>query len=168
MNLVLTFSLTAVLATFMLAGCRDTAAAAASKDSTAVFDITAIRPIIEGKDEAWAKAITGLDSAAMVNHYTKDGKIFPPNGDAVVGRTAISAFISEVLKFGIKEYKDQTTALYGNGDNLIEEGIYSMGDGKGNTIDKGKYIAVWRKEDGEWKIYSNIFNTSLPAAQVKK
>ncbi len=89
----------------------------------------------------------------MVSHYTKDGKIFPPNGDPIVGRTAIAAFVSEVNKFGIKEYKDETTAVYGNEENLIEEGNYSMGDGKGTTLDKGKYIAIWK---GRWRL-ENIF-----------
>jgi ketosteroid isomerase-like protein len=43
-----------------------------------------------------------------------------------------------------------------------------MGDGKGNTIDKGKYVTIWRKEGGDWKIYSDIFNTSLPEPAAKK
>jgi hypothetical protein len=43
-----------------------------------------------------------------------------------------------------------------------------MGDGNGNTIDKGKYIAIWRKEDGDWKIFSNMYNSNLPPAPVKK
>jgi hypothetical protein len=42
-----------------------------------------------------------------------------------------------------------------------------MGDDKGNTIDKGKYIDVWRKVNGDWKIYSNMFNSSMPVAPAK-
>ncbi len=30
-------------------------------------------------------------------------------------------------------------------DNLIEEGKYFKGDSKGNTIDRGKYLSIWRK-----------------------
>ena len=92
---------------------------------------------------------------------------FPPNSDAVVSKDSIGLVVSEYLKYGIKEFRDETTALYGNETNLIEEGKFFMGDGKGNTIDKGKYLCVWRKEDGVWKIYSDIFNTSLPPAKSK-
>lgn len=137
------------------------------KDSAAGFDIKAMQKIIEEKNNEFAKAFTTGDSATMVNHYTMDGKLFPPNAEAVTGRDAIAAVVSEYLKYGIKEFKDETTALYGDENNLIEEGNFFMGDGKGNTIDKGKYMCVWRKDNGEWKVYSNMFNTSLPPATAK-
>ncbi len=126
-----------------------------------------MKEIIKEKDDAFAKAFVTGDSAGLVNAYTEDGKIFPPNSEAVIGRAAIAGLISQYLKFGIKEFHDETTSLYGNEDNLIEEGNFFMGDGKGNTIDKGKYIDVWRKVNGDWKIYSNMFNSSLPAAAAK-
>lgn len=137
---------------------------AKNAEAKPVFHPDSVRSIIEAKNEGWAKAITSNDSVFMVNHYTRDGKIFPPNSDAVVGRESIAKLISAYMKFGIKTYKDETRSLYGNEDNLIEEGVYSFGDSKGNVMDKGKYIAIWRKEDGDWKIYSNMFNTSLPPA----
>jgi ketosteroid isomerase-like protein len=126
-----------------------------------------MKKIIEEKNDAFAKAFVTGDSASVVNAYTEDGKIFPPNSDAVIGRSAIAAMISQYLKYGIKKFHDETTSLYGNEDNLIEEGTYFMGDDKGNTIDKGKYIDVWRKINGDWKIYSNMFNSSIPATPAK-
>jgi uncharacterized protein (TIGR02246 family) len=159
------FLLTSVAA---LTGCNNSSTIVKSSDSTAAFDVNKMRPIIEAKDSEWSKAVVNSDSAAMVNHYTKDGKIFPPNSDAVVGREAIAGMVSAVMKYGIKEYKDEITSLYGNEDYIIEEGIYTMGDGKGHVIDKGKYIAIWKKEDGDWKIYSNMYNTSLPTIPAQK
>ena len=155
---------------FLITGCNNTTSETLnkdSKDSTTAFDPAAMRKIIEEKNNEFAKAFTTGDSATMVNHYTMDGKLFPPNAEAVTGRDAIAAVVSEYLKYGIKEFKDETTALYGNENNLIEEGNFFMGDGKGNTIDKGKYMCVWRKDNGEWKVYSNMFNTSLPPATAK-
>jgi ketosteroid isomerase-like protein len=154
---------------FLATGCsNNTATTATVKDSTVTFDPSSVKKTIEEGNKEFAKAFTGGDSAAMVNHYTEDGKIFPPNADAVIGRAAISALVSEFLKFGIKEFRDETTALYGTEENLVEEGNYFMGDGKGTTLDKGKYICIWRKVNGVWKVYSDIFNTSLPPAPVKK
>jgi ketosteroid isomerase-like protein len=151
---------TAILAT----GCSNNAATNSSaKDSTTVFDAASLKKTIDEKNKIFATAFVNGDSAGMVDHYTKDAKIFPPNSNAVIGRAAISALISEYLKFGIKEFRDETTALYGNEENLIEEGNFFMGDGKGGTIDKGKYVCIWRKTEGDWKLYSDIFNTSLPS-----
>jgi ketosteroid isomerase-like protein len=163
--------LTCTLAGMVSTGCvsnNNPPVATAMKDSSTSFDVAAMQKTVDEKNIEFAKAFTTGDSAGMVNHYAPDGKIFPPNASAVAGRSAIAALVSEYMTFGIKEFHDSTTALYGNGDNLIEEGTFYMGDGKGHTIDKGKYIAVWRKVDGEWKVYSNMFNTSLPAAPAKK
>ena len=33
----------------------------------------------------------------------------------------------------------------------------------GRVTDKGKYIVVWKKVGGAWKVASDIFNTNLPA-----
>lgn len=142
--------------------------ASGTKDSIAAFDPSAMKKTIDEKNMEFAKAFVNGDSAGMVNHYTMDGKIFPPNSELVSGRTAISSLVSVYLKFGIKEFRDETTALYGTEGNLVEEGTFFMGDGKGNTLDKGKYLCVWRKEEGEWKIYSDIFNSSLPMIPAKK
>ena len=162
-------SIVTVLVT-LISGCGNSNPDSAnknSKDSAAIFDITAMQKIIDAKNKVFGKAFENGDSATVVNNYTKDAKLFPPNSDAVVSKDSIGLVVSEYLKYGIKEFRDETTALYGNETNLIEEGKFFMGDGKGNTIDKGKYLCVWRKEDGVWKIYSDIFNTSLPPAKSK-
>ena len=160
--------ITIAFAGLLTTGCRNNSTASkTSTDSASTFDINAMKKTIEEKNNDFAKAFVTGDSASLVNAYTEDAKIFPTNSDAVVGRSAIAAMISQYLKYGIKKFHDSTTALYGNEDNLIEEGIYFMGDDKSNTIDKGKYIDIWRKVNGDWKIYSNMFNTSLPAATPK-
>ena len=166
---VLLFTMIVSLFSFLSTGCgnNNPPATNTAKDSVAVFDPASLKTTIEASDAEFAKAFTSGDSAGMVNHYTQDARIFPPNSPAIIGRPAIAQLVSVYLKFGIKEFKDETTALYGNQDNLIEEGHYFMGDGKGHTIDKGNYVAIWRKVDGEWKEYSNMFNSSLPAAPVK-
>lgn len=163
------FLMTITFAGLLTTGCgsNNSASTTNEKDSASTFDVNAMKKTIEEKNNEFAKAFVTGDSASLVNAYTEDGKIFPPNSDAVIGRPAIAGLISQYLKFGIKKFHDETTALYGNEDNLIEEGNYFMGDDKGNTIDKGKYIDVWRKVNGDWKIYSNMFNTSMPAAPAK-
>lgn len=139
-----------------------------SKSNEGSFNLDSVKAIIDQKNKAFAKAFITGDSAAMVNNYTVDAKLFPPNEDKVEGRDAIAKLISQYLKYGIKEFSDSTTAVYGNADNVVEEGTLFMGDGKGNTIDKGKYVEVWRKVDGDWKLYTDIWNTSLPPAPSKK
>jgi len=131
------------------------------------FDVTAMKKIIEEKNNQFTKAhITG-DTAFLNNIFTQDAKAFPPNSDVVTGRPAIAAVNSQWVNFDIKEFREETIAFYGNEDYLIDEGNYYVRYGKDNTIDKGKYLNVWKKEDGDWKIFSNIWNTSMPATPAK-
>ena len=163
--------LAVIIAGALIFGCSSNSTADTaqkSKDTTVSFDLDSMKKIIEEQNKAFATALIHGDSAALVNHYTVDGKIFAPNAPIASGRAGIASLVSEYIKFGIKEFRDETTAVYGTEDNLIEEGNYSMGDDKGNSIDKGKYLCVWRKIGGEWKIYADIFNSDIPLPAPKK
>jgi ketosteroid isomerase-like protein len=35
------------------------------------------------------------------------------------------------------------------------------------SLDKGKYVAVWKKENGTWKMYRDIWNSNMSAATTK-
>jgi ketosteroid isomerase-like protein len=55
-----------------------------------------------------------------------------------------------------------TTGLWGDEKMLAEEGIFTFMDKDGNQIDKGKYIVLWKKEDGKWKLFRDCYNSDLP------
>ena len=148
-------------------GCKNNSIDTVKTTTAAPFDLTEARKSIDEKNAIFAKAFISGDSATMLNNYMKDGKMLPPNAEAAIGSAAMGKLIGEYLKFGIKEFHDETTALYGTEDNLIEEGNYLMGDGKGKILDRGKYIDVWRKVDGDWKVFSNLWNSSLPPGPCK-
>lgn len=163
-----------LLVLFLLAisitACQDQNASStgeSKKDTTAFFDLNAVKSQIQSQNELFGKAVVTGDTIALVDHYTDDARIFPPNMQPVEGRTAIAALMSQVVKYGIGEYRDETVRVYGNPDNVIEEGNYFMKDGKGTTIDQGKYLCVWRNDKGTWKIYSNMYNSNNPPATAK-
>lgn len=78
----------------------------------------------------------------MVDIFTQDARVLPPNADPVIGRPAIEAATSQYLTFGITEFREETTAFYGNEDLLIDEGTYVMVYGSDNTVENGKYLNV--------------------------
>ena len=143
-------------------GCRGDAPSRAATDRAAPFDLAAARTLIEAKNRRFTEAhITG-DSAFLTNIFTEDAKVFGPNAPVVVGRKAIAKLNAEYVQLGIHEFREATTALYGNADYLIDEGTYVMRYGPANTVEAGKYINVWKQEGGEWRIHSNIWNTDSP------
>ena len=72
---------------------------------------------------------------------------------------------SVLARLGIKDFTFSTTDIMGDAEFLIETGNYEMKDEKKTLIDKGKYVVVWQHRNGEWKLYRDIGNTSLPATK---
>jgi ketosteroid isomerase-like protein len=130
--------------------------------AAASIDLAAVRSIIERKNAQFTAAHVAGDVAAIDAMFTRDAKSFPPGSEAAVGPAALHALTVEYLKSGIKAFTEQTTDLYGTSEVLIDQGEYSVTYGPDNTIERGKYLNVWKQEDGEWRIQANIWNTSPP------
>lgn len=103
------------------------------------------------------------DSKGLADCYTVDAKVLPPNSDEVSGREAIARFWQALMDSGIKEVKLMTGEVDGDGATAVEVSKYSLHDANGETLDSGKYIVIWKEEDGRWKLHQDIFNSSLPA-----
>jgi len=39
---------------------------------------------------------------------------------------------------------------------------FAIDTDNGRVTGKGKYLVVWKKVDGMWKVSADIFNTNLP------
>ena len=49
-----------------------------------------------------------------------------------------------------------TTAFTGDSVYMVDLGIYEERDDKNNLKNKGRYLVVWKQENGEWKIYRDM------------
>lgn len=128
----------------------------------AAFDLDAAKTVIQERTLLFTEAHLTKDTAYLNNIFTEDARVFPPNAAVVSGRAAISRLNTDWVNYGIHAFTETSTAFYGNEQYLIDEGTYSLRYGDENTIDEGKYINIWKNSGGEWKLYSNIWNTSLP------
>ena len=160
------FILSIAFATLLTVGCSNNPTNT-NKDSSSNFDTTGLRKIIDEKNNKFTQAHIVGDTAFLNNIFTQDGRVFAPNSEVITGRSAIAAINLEYINFGIKEFREETTALYGSSDYLIDEGNYFMSYGKDSTVEKGKFINIWKKVDGDWKLYSNIWNSSMPLTPTK-
>ena len=68
---------------------------------------------------------------------------------------------------GIRNIKLTTQEVMGGKDAVAETGKYEMMDAGGKTLDNGKYIAVWKEENGKWKMYRDEWNSAMPVAATK-
>ena len=121
------------------------------------------RAAIEAANARFSADFAKGDATAVASHYTAAGQVFPPNGEVVRGREAIAKFWKGVMDAGIKEAKLTTVEAEGVGGTAHEVGTYVLTGEGGKTLDTGKYIVIWRRDGGQWKIHRDIWNTSAPA-----
>ena len=111
-------------------------------------------------------AIQAKDDAKLGAMYAEDAIAFPPNSDMLKGRAAIQAFWKGFMDAGMNltlEVVDTETE-----DNFgVEVGKFTVLDPSGKTVDQGKYVVVWKEGKDGWKLYRDIWNTSMPAAPAK-
>ncbi len=101
------------------------------------------------------------DPEAMSMLYTSDAKLLPANGALIDGREAIKAYWSESMGQESPELVLETVNAKGYGDMAIEEGRYMVKVGS-QEVDRGKYLVTWKKEDGQWKLHLDIWNSDIP------
>ncbi|HEX5043706.1 MAG TPA: DUF4440 domain-containing protein [Candidatus Polarisedimenticolaceae bacterium] len=125
-----------------------------------------VRGRIEAVNAAFMKAVAGGDAAALAAFYASSGQVLPPGSEPVQAKDAIQSFWKGVLDSGVKAADLKTTDLVVGGDVAAETGTYEMKAADGAVLDRGKYVVVWQREQGDWKIYRDIWNSSLaPAAK---
>jgi uncharacterized protein (TIGR02246 family) len=118
--------------------------------------------IAAANDQFMANYKSG-DAAGMAALYTEDGQVLPPNGDFVTGHQAIKTFWQALMDMGIKEAKLEIVEVERQGERVIEISKYTLlGEDKG-VLDEGKYIVIWKQDQGRWKLHRDIFNSSMPA-----
>jgi uncharacterized protein (TIGR02246 family) len=126
---------------------------------------TEVRDAIATANEALMAAAKRGDVAGLAALYTENGQVLPPNSDFVKGKQGIQAFWQAIRDMGIKAATLETVEVESHGDTAIEVGKYTLHGEEGQALDKGKYIVIWKQEEGQWKLHRDIFNTSMPAPE---
>jgi uncharacterized protein (TIGR02246 family) len=121
-----------------------------------------LRAEIGKMSKAWEKAYNAGDAAALAALYDKDAMVLPPNADPASGSGAIRKYFDADVKAGAKDALT-TDDVVGSGDNAVETGKYVVTTADGKHLDHGKYVTVYKKADGGWKIYRDIWNSNMAA-----
>jgi len=131
-------------------------------ETNSSFDLAAAKKSIEEANVVFSDFVKKGDTVGVASLYTSDGKVMGSNMPAVSGRAAIQSAFSGMLSMGIAGIILTTTEVWGTEALVSEEGTYSLSDKSGKEIDKGKYIVLWKMEDGKWKLFRDCFNSDLP------
>ena len=124
--------------------------------------LTAIHDVVLEANELFMDRFNHGDAAGMAELYTEEGQVLPPNGDFLTGKPAIQALWQGLMDMGIKKVKLEIVEVEGHGHTAFEVSTYTLLDENGQTLDHGKYMVIWKEEDGAWKLHRDIFNSSMP------
>ena len=101
------------------------------------------------------------DVDAFLTVYAENGRLLPPNMGVVTGKSGARELWGGMMESGVRP-ELRTISVESFGKTAIEEGevmIY-LGD---EMVDRAKYIVIWKRVKGEWKMYQDIWNSSMPA-----
>ena len=111
-------------------------------------DISVLEKEIEMRIREYETNLKNGDSIALGEMYTEDAEIIP----STVGRANIIKVFGGMIRDSITGSSFKTTKLWGNDELLVEDGTGSWSHENGTVVSRGRYLLVWKKEDGKWKI----------------
>ena len=132
------------------------------------FDLAPVKAAIEASNKTFGDAFVKNDAALMIAKYTKDGCIMPAGAPKLCGAEGIGGFFKVAqTQMGVKNIKITTEEVMGSSEVVVETGTYELIGAGDKSIDNGKFVVAWKQEDGKWKMYRDIFTSSVapPAPQ---
>jgi ketosteroid isomerase-like protein len=144
-----------VATTLMLMACAEFAGCAKDDDRLPQAVTTAV-----------AREFNQGDALRAAANYTVDAQILPPRNPVIEGRPAIAAFFQANIDKYIS-YGNETKWSAVKGDMAIEQGVYNVRNVRvGQDVETGKYIRIWRKNNGMWMLYRDMFSPDSVIGQA--
>jgi ketosteroid isomerase-like protein len=123
------------------------------------FDIQEAQRFIDSINLKFTVQFKNFDSTALAAHYSTDAEMLFPNEEPIIGKNILStwgSWIRSAIKDSTLDFTFTSTDLAGDNNFLIETGAFERKDPKKTVKSKGKYVAIWKQETGQWKLYRDI------------
>ena len=117
---------------------------------------------------AWSETAGKKEIDNFMNFVTDDSIQLPPNAPSAKGKDAVRKEWETLfaLKDSTVKWDPTLVQVAESGELGYTSGTYSLTftDEKGAKVeDKGKYLEVWKKIDGKWKCYIDMYSSDVPA-----
>lgn len=155
-----------VIGTMLFSSCANESAK--TETAAASFNLDSAKTAIAASNKAFGAAFASGDSTAFANCYTSDACINVTGMPRMCGTQAITGFFNAGRKMGLNNVALTTEEVMGGKDAVVEVGKYEMFAGNNVSAEKGKYIVIWKEENGKWKMHRDIWNSDAPPAPTAK
>lgn len=115
---------------------------------------------IERTNDSLEAAVNRNDWSSAAATFNQDAQFLPPAAFPAFGRAAIAAQWQVLHEKGMDTVAWQTMEVEKVGPLALEMGKYAVRTEDDTLVDVGNYQAVWRREEGEWRMYRHTYNSS--------
>ena len=127
---------------------------------------------IRALDAKWSKAATAKKMTRVMKFYAKDGSVVWPDQAPAKGHPAIRASWEAIFNANPGMYLDFQPTLIevSEGRDLASDyGVvhFAKGAKPDDTENTAKYLVVWKKEQGSWKVFYDCWNWNAPLEMVR-
>jgi uncharacterized protein (TIGR02246 family) len=122
-------------------------------------------PAIAKRSNEMTTAFNARDAAKVGALYAEDAVLMPPNMPLIKGRAGIEAWFKGGFDQGFSNLRLAPFRSEVSGDLAYVAGTYTISakPPAGAAVeDRGKYIEIWKRSGGQWRMVSDIFNSDLP------
>ena len=167
-----TAALVVVLGLFVSACSQPAPAPAPAPAAAPKTDLAAEEKAIRDLDARWMKAEQARDAAAAAAMFAADGLAYREH-NAPLGPAAYQTYQSKFYADNPKSngtWSTNAVRVASAGDLAFQTGEYrTTGIGpKGDGEDRGSFVTVWKKVNGEWKVAHDISATAMPEVPMQK
>ncbi len=123
---------------------------------------------VKAADAAFEKAFAAKDLDSAVKFYADDAVTMEPGMPAIAGKQAIKASMKQFMddkNFDL-HWTAEAAEVAKSGDLAYTRGSFDakFTDPSGKPAsDHGKYVTIWKKIGGEWKVVVDTNNSDGPA-----
>jgi ketosteroid isomerase-like protein len=115
-----------------------------------------VRSAVDDGNRAFVAAFLRGDAKAIGELYTEDAQVIAPGAPVARGRAAITAAWKKAMD-SVKDVRLETGDVESSGDLASETGIVHL-VGKDGAATKERYVVVWKRTKGGWKLHRDIWN----------
>jgi uncharacterized protein (TIGR02246 family) len=129
-----------------------TAVPAAASDTTAIQELA----------RQFSAAYVRGDADAMTALYTTDAVLFPERSAAITGRDAIRRYWTLPRGRRVTRHVLSPARITVDGRHAYDHGTFEIAgerDGVAWGPFHGKYVVVWRREGGAWRMHLDMWNS---------
>ncbi|NNG15680.1 MAG: DUF4440 domain-containing protein, partial [Gemmatimonadales bacterium] len=126
-------------------------------------DTAAEAQAIMALEREWSQKFGEGDIDYIMSIHSANAVQMPPESELVVGAEALRAEWQGMIDAeGLSASWEPTEAhVSSSGDMAYDFGTATLTTPDGNTRAM-KYLVVWVREDGEWKVAADMFNANAP------